>query len=183
MRRRRRSLRAPWRAERRVQLGHRALEREPPCSTSCIAATADTALVIDAIPKTVSGVMAARAVEPAQAERALVQHAPVGRRHRDDAGHFLLHQPPASAARRCGRHGRPGREPGGAARHGLPRQRRRWRAVPFNMSRRLYGDVMGRPPSAGYAPAPIQCQDAVRRFQHLRALSVNQDVGGASGAL
>jgi hypothetical protein len=60
-----------------------------PCSTSCIAATEVTALVIDASRKIVSSVISRAFGEIARAERALVEDPLVGSRHRDDARHLL----------------------------------------------------------------------------------------------
>ena len=77
-----------------------------------MAATVAMAFVIDAMRKTVSGVMAAACVERARTEGALVEQALVGRGHRHDAGHVLrvdgLAQHAVDARARC-RPLRPGR--------------------------------------------------------------------------
>ena len=102
-----------------------------PCSTSCMAATEVIALVIEAMRKTVSSVIAGPLSSARDAERALVEQALVGRRHRHDAGHVLGVDRLPQHAVDAGAHGALLRlGPAGAEWRCRPRRRRRGRRFP-----------------------------------------------------
>jgi hypothetical protein len=129
------------RAQRRVDVGDRSLERELALLDELHGRDGGDRLGHRGDAEDGVGGHRRRLVEPAEAERALVQHALVGRGHRHDAGHVLgvhrLFQDAVDARATAGLGVSPAGGRGGADRAAAARA-----AVPFSTSRRLCGDVM-----------------------------------------